>query len=60
MPVFFSIDGKLNLPDVEHPSDQDYTPIELGKLLCVEIIHLTFGKWRLGSNRSITRLILFP
>jgi hypothetical protein len=43
MPAFFSDNGKLTLPVVPHSQDGKYTPIEVGKPLCVEILHIAFG-----------------
>ena len=43
MPAFSSEGGALRLPSVPHAPDPKYQPIEKGKPLCVEILHLAFG-----------------
>lgn len=43
MPAFSSEGGALRLPSVPHAPDPRYQPIEKGKPLCVEILHLAFG-----------------
>lgn len=43
MPAFFSDNGKLSLPSVPHFPDRRYVPIDIGKPLCVEILHMAFG-----------------
>jgi len=43
MPAFFSDNGKLTLPSIPHSQDGRYAPIEIGKPLCVEILHMAFG-----------------
>ena len=43
MPAFASVDGKLSSPKTEHPSDGKYLAVEIGKPLCVEILHWAFG-----------------
>ena len=43
MSAFASVDGKLSTPRDEHPADPKYQAVEIGKPLCVEILHWAFG-----------------
>lgn len=43
MPAFGSEGGTLKVPSEPHAPDPKYLPIEKGKPLCVEILHLAFG-----------------
>ena len=54
------MEGKLHPPNVEHPADKDYTPVVVGKPLCVEMIHLAFGNvedWWRGNEILASKLV---
>jgi len=43
MPAFSSESGALQVPSAPHGPDPKYQPIDKGKPVCVEILHLAFG-----------------
>ena len=47
MPTFASVNGSLSIPSDDHPNEERYTPLAVGRPLCIEILH-----WALGDVRD--------